>query len=88
MKPTLLLIEDAQALAQIITRELETAGYRVVCASDGAPGLALHAQEQPALVILDWMLPKMDGLEVLRRIRQVAATPVLVLCMADRKRPY
>jgi DNA-binding response OmpR family regulator len=79
MTPTLLLIEDAQALAQIITRELETAGYRVVCASDGAPGLALHAQEQPALVILDWMLPKMDGLEVLRRIRQVAATPVLML---------
>jgi len=79
MTPTLLLIEDAQALAQIITRELETAGYRVVCAGDGAAGLALHAREQPALVILDWMLPKMDGLEVLRRIRQVAATPVLML---------
>src|SRR5690349_20335034 len=79
MTPTLLLIEDAQALAQIIARELETAGYRVICAGDGAAGLVLHAQEQPALVILDWMLPKMDGLEVLRRIRQVAATPVLML---------
>jgi DNA-binding response OmpR family regulator len=74
-----LLIEDAQPLAQIITRELEAAGYRVVCAGDGRAGLALHAQEQPALVILDWMLPKMDGLEVLRRIRQSAATPVLML---------
>src|SRR5690348_12645222 len=79
MTSTLLLIEDAQALAQIITRELETAGYRVICAGDGAAGLVLHAQEQPALVILDWMLPKLDGLEVLRRIRQVAATPVLML---------
>jgi DNA-binding response OmpR family regulator len=76
---TLLLIEDALALAQIITRELEAAGYRVVCAGDGVTGLALHAEEQPSLVILDWMLPKMDGLEVLRRIRQTAATPVMML---------
>ncbi len=53
MTQTVLLVEDAQALAQIITRELEAAGYRVVCAGDGASGLALHAQEQPTLVILD-----------------------------------
>jgi DNA-binding response OmpR family regulator len=79
MTSTVLLIEDALALAQIITRELEAAGYHVVRAGDGAAGLALHAQERPALVILDWMLPKMDGLEVLRRIRQAAATPVLML---------
>lgn len=76
---TILLIEDAHDLAQVIIRELETNGYRVLHASDGLSGLQLHENEQPALVILDWMLPKMDGLEVLRRLRQAAATPVLML---------
>ncbi|HEU5086026.1 MAG TPA: response regulator transcription factor, partial [Roseiflexaceae bacterium] len=79
MTATVLLIEDAEALAQIIARELESAGYRVLCAGDGLNGLALHERERPALVILDWMLPGMDGLDVLRRIRQVAPTPVLML---------
>src|SRR5512135_2391358 len=77
--PTILLVEDATDLAQAVARELGTAGYRVVHAADGRRGLALHAAEHPDLVILDWMLPAMDGLEVLRRIRQAAATPVLML---------
>ncbi|HLH60596.1 MAG TPA: response regulator transcription factor [Ktedonobacteraceae bacterium] len=76
---TILLVEDAHELAQVIIRELETNGYRILHASDGLAGLQLHAQERPALVILDWMLPKLDGLEVLRRMRQVAPTPVLML---------
>src|SRR5947209_151356 len=76
---TILLIEDAPDLAQVIIRELETSSYRVVHASDGSSGLELHTNEQPALVILDWMLPKLDGLEVLRRLRQVSPTPVLML---------
>jgi DNA-binding response OmpR family regulator len=79
MTATVLLIEDAEALAQIIARELEHAGYRVVRAADGLSGLALHERERPALVILDWMLPRLDGLDVLRRIRQVAPTPVMML---------
>lgn len=77
--PTILLIEDALDLAQVVVRELTGAGYRVIHAADGQRGLALHAAERPDLVILDWMLPLMDGLEVLRRIRQTAATPVLML---------
>ncbi|HLJ80806.1 MAG TPA: response regulator transcription factor [Ktedonobacterales bacterium] len=76
---TILLVEDAHDLAQVVARELEAAGYRVVLASDGVAGVQLHAREQPDLVILDWMLPKMDGLEVLRRIRQSTGTPVLML---------
>src|SRR5258707_13759640 len=75
---TILLIEDAHDLAQVIIRELETSSYRVVHASDGLTGLQLHANEQPALVILDWMLPKLDGLEVLRRLRQLSVTPVFM----------
>src|SRR5258706_14163692 len=74
-----LLVEDAYVLAQVINRELEASGYSVLHASDGLTALQLHAREQPALVILDWMLPKLDGLEVLRRLRQAAPTPVLML---------
>lgn len=76
---TILLVEDAFDLARAIIRELEMNGYRILHASDGQEALHLHASEHPALVILDWMLPKMDGLEVLRHIRQVAPTPVLML---------
>ena len=75
----ILLVEDARDLAQVIVRELEISGYEVCHAVDGRAALELHERERPDLVILDWMLPKMDGLEVLRRIRQSAATPVLML---------
>lgn len=76
---TILLVEDAYDLAQVIIRELETSGYRVLHSTDGLSALQWHATERPALVILDWLLPKLDGLEVLRRLRQAAPTPVLML---------
>src|SRR5438270_5526250 len=75
----ILLVEDAYDLAQMIISELEANGYRVLHASDGVSALQMYTQEQPALVILDWLLPKLDGLEVLRRLRQVSPTPVLML---------
>jgi len=76
---TILLVEDARDLAQVIERELTAAGYRVVPAYDGQTALDLLAREQPDLVVLDWMLPQVDGLEVLRRLRQEYPTPVLML---------
>ncbi len=76
---TILVVEDAHDLAQVIARELEANGYQVVLASEGWQALTLHANTQPSLVILDWMLPGLDGLEVLRRLRQSAPTPVLML---------
>ena len=76
---TILLVEDARDLAQVIMRELEAAGYAAMHAADGHVALELHARERPDLVILDWMLPGVDGLEVLRRMRQSAPTPVLML---------
>jgi DNA-binding response OmpR family regulator len=81
--PTILLVDDAAELAQIVARELESSGYRVLRAADGKAALELHARARPDLVVLDWMLPGLDGLEVLRRVRQApgpgAATPVLML---------
>ena len=79
----LLLVEDESNLARAIIREFEKAGYEVLHASDGLTALQLHASQQPDAIILDWMLPQLDGLEVLRRIRQSAATPVLMLTARD-----
>ncbi|MFN2226112.1 MAG: response regulator transcription factor [Anaerolineae bacterium] len=80
---TILLVEDERELARVVGRELQAHGYRVVHAADGAKALRLHATGHPDLVILDWMLPGLDGLEVLRRIRasggEAAAVPVLML---------
>jgi DNA-binding response OmpR family regulator len=76
---TILLVEDAYDLAQMIISEMEAQGYHVLHMCDGVSALQAHTTEQPALVILDWMLPKLDGLEVLRRIRQTSPTPVLML---------
>jgi DNA-binding response OmpR family regulator len=76
---TILLVEDAQDLAQIILRDLRAEGYDVLHAADGLTALELHAKHAPDLVILDWMLPKLDGLEVLRQIRQSSSVLVLML---------
>jgi DNA-binding response OmpR family regulator len=78
-RPTILLVEDALDLASVILRELRDQGYRAVHAADGPAALKLHAAERPELIILDWMLPGIDGLEVLRRIRQHDTTPGLML---------
>jgi len=75
----ILLVEDESELAAVIQRELTAAGYSLLHAADGLAALELHAVHQPDAVILDWMLPKLDGLAVLAQIRQSAATPVLML---------
>ncbi len=75
----ILVIEDEANIVQVIRLYLEQAGYTVHSASDGIAGLELHAREHPDLVILDLMLPALDGMEVCRRIRAWASTPILML---------
>lgn len=75
----ILLVEDEIKLAEIIRRELESAGYQVMHAPDGQQALRLFQNRSPDLVILDWMLPELNGLDVLRRIRRGSAVPVLML---------
>jgi DNA-binding response OmpR family regulator len=75
----ILVIEDENNIAQILRLYLEQANFTVIIASDGAAGLELHAREHPDLVILDLMLPALDGMEVCRRIRAWASTPILML---------
>ncbi|HZU65971.1 MAG TPA: response regulator transcription factor [Ktedonobacteraceae bacterium] len=75
----ILIIEDEANIAQVLRLYLEQANYTVLVASDGVAGLELHAREHPDLVILDLMLPALDGMEVCRRIRAWANTPILML---------
>src|SRR5215471_12000106 len=81
--PTILVVEDAADLASLIVRELEATGFATRHAADGLTALEVHARTLPDAVILDWMLPKLDGLEVLRQLRRTAATPVLMLTARD-----
>jgi DNA-binding response OmpR family regulator len=77
--PSILLVEDEPELARLVVRELESAGYDVRLAEDGAAALRAFEETPPDLIALDWMLPGLDGLEVLRRLRQTSAVPVLML---------
>lgn len=70
MGTTVLLIEDEPALVEGLRYCLERENLNVLVATDGHQGLQLFQQENPDLVLLDWMLPSMDGLEVCRRMRQ------------------
>lgn len=76
---TILVIEDEAGIVELVQLHLEEAGFRVLAAGDGLTGLGLHARERPDLVVLDLLLPGVDGLEVCQRIHQVAPTPVLML---------
>ena len=79
MAQKILIIEDEEGIIHLLNLYLRDAGYNVVVARDGADGLALHAREHPDLVILDIMLPAIDGFEVCRRIRSWSKTPILML---------
>ncbi len=79
MSQKILIIEDEEGIVHLLNLYLKDAGYLVVVAKDGADGLALHARESPDLVILDIMLPAIDGFEVCRRIRVWSQTPILML---------
>jgi two-component system response regulator ResD len=79
MSQKILVIEDEDGIIHLINLYLKDAGFTVIVAKDGADGLALHAREQPDLVLLDIMLPAIDGFEVCRRIRAWSNTPILML---------
>jgi len=75
----ILIVEDEVALSDILLSDLEAEGHTVSQAFDGPSALALVESQQPQLVILDWMLPGLDGLAVCRRIRQKHLMPILML---------
>ena len=76
---TILLVEDAVELAQVIVRELKTAGFTVLHSPTGTAALEIFNKNEIDLIILDWMLPDIDGLDVLREIRRSSGVPILML---------
>lgn len=76
---TILIVEDERNLSNLIRRNLEEEGHHIWQVFDGASALTIAAAEMPDLIILDIMLPGMDGLEVCRRLRQTSIVPILML---------
>jgi DNA-binding response OmpR family regulator len=74
-----LVVEDEPQIAALVRENLQAEGYSVSVAGDGHTALRLLGERPPDLVILDWMLPGLDGLEVCRRIRARSITPILML---------
>lgn len=83
MNERILIIEDDPAILKVLQRGLNYEGYLVDIATDGWSGLNLASERHPDLVILDWMLPGPDGLEVCRRLRALGNLPILMLTAKD-----
>ena len=83
MNERILIIEDDPAILKVLQRGLAYEGYTVDVSTDGRTGLNLAHDHHPDLVILDWMLPGMDGLEVCRRLRLQGGLPILMLTAKD-----
>ncbi|MFO0291763.1 MAG: phosphate regulon transcriptional regulator PhoB [Rhodospirillales bacterium] len=82
MKTHILVIEDEAALVELIRYNLEKEGFRVSAANDGEEGLALLKESKPDLLVLDWMLPHVSGIEICRQIRrktELRDLPVIML---------
>jgi two-component system response regulator MprA len=81
---TVLVVDDDDRLVASVRRLLAYEGYRVLTATDGATGLQLARDESPDLIILDVMLPGLDGLEIARRVQAGGGVPVLMLSARDQ----
>jgi len=81
IRPLLLLVEDEPALAQMLSYNLDKAGFEVQLAADGEEALMLLAEAKPDLVVLDWMLPGVSGLEICRQLRRRGDTTDLPIVM-------
>jgi len=80
---SVLVVEDEASIASFVSLYLKNAGYEVRTASNGAEALASAQSEQPSLIVLDLMLPDIDGIEICRRIRQKSDVPILMLTARD-----
>ena len=82
VEPLILIVEDEKPLVDMLQYNLETEGYRILSANDGEQALLIVKEESPSLLILDWMLPGISGLEICRRLKRTKDTrniPILML---------
>jgi DNA-binding response OmpR family regulator len=80
---TILLVDDEESVRKVLTFPLERDGFTVVQAADGEEALRRFGEETPDLVVLDIMLPKLDGLEVCKRLRATSQVPIIMLTARD-----
>src|SRR5579859_3474546 len=81
----ILIADDEQKLLSFLKRNLEARGFKVLTAANGFDALRLFEDEAPNLLILDIMMPRMDGLEVCRRVRERSTVPIIVLTALDEE---
>ena len=82
--PRILIVEDEEKLAKLVEMELSYEGYTVSVANDGLSGLMAARDQEPDLIILDWMMPGLSGVEVCRRLRQTGVSvPIILLTAKD-----
>jgi DNA-binding response OmpR family regulator len=79
MSPRILVVDDEPAVSDLLAYNLRKAGYDVVCAADGREGLRLAGEAAPDLVLLDLMLPEVDGLDVCRELRKRGGVPIIMI---------
>lgn len=76
---SILIVEDEQTISRVLAVYLKHEGYEILQAYDGKQGLHLFTQHQPDLVLLDVILPEMDGWDVLKEVRNISSCPVIML---------
>ena len=84
-QPHILVIEDEAAQREILSYNLESEGYRVSKAHDGEEGLLIVAEDAPDVIVLDWMMPHLSGIEVCRRLKSRSATRTIPVIMLSAK---
>lgn len=85
MDKLILVVDDEAPIVEILKFNLTKSGYRVLAAYDGDEGYRLAISEKPDLILLDVMLPKMDGFEVCKKIREKHSTPIIMLTARDEE---
>ena len=85
MEKKILIVEDEQAIVDIISFNLQREGYTVLAAYDGEEGVEKAKAENPDLILLDLMLPKMDGYEVCKYLRKTMSTPIIMLTAREEE---
>jgi two-component system, OmpR family, response regulator ResD len=81
---SVLVVDDEPTIAEVVSRYLERAGYRTRVAADGVQAIEAAAHQRPDLVVLDLMLPKLDGLEVMRRLREQNRDRIAVILLTAK----
>lgn len=81
MDPLVLVIEDEPPLAELVSYNLKSGGFRTLLVGDGEEAMLLIEEEEPDLIILDWMLPGLSGIEICRRLREKKSTRALPIIM-------